>query len=176
MDKIFTWPNIISLSRLLLAWPIAYSVYHNQLIITGILGFIAIISDFFDGYLSRKLNQASQVGKVIDPIVDGILVVSVMIALLLKEKLPLWYLELIVIRYSILFFLLLHYYLKYQDIPASIPSGKWSMCGIAITIILSLLETQAPLLFTMSLYLSALLLVYSFLNYHYHYLTPPQKP
>lgn len=169
-NQIFTVPNIISLSRLVLAWPIAYSIYHNQLVATAILGSIAIISDFFDGYLSRKLNQTSQVGKVIDPIVDGILVFAVMVALSVRKLLPLWYLKAIVIRYALLVLLLSYYRITSSKIPGSIVSGKYSMCAIALTIATSLFQHQYPTLFNLCLLTSSGLLLYSFCDYIYVYL------
>lgn len=169
-NQIFTVPNIISLSRLVLAWPIAYSIYHNQLVTTAILGSIAIISDFFDGYLSRKLNQTSQIGKVIDPIVDGILVFAVMVALSVRKLLPLWYIKAIIIRYALLVLLLSYYRIRSSKIPGSIASGKYSMCAIALTITTSLFQSQYPALYSLSLWLSTGLLFYSFCDYIYIYL------
>ena len=67
-----------------MAWPIAYSIY-EQIILCCVLGSIAIVSDFLDGYLSRKLNQVTDAGKVIDPIVDSILVLAIMVSLYIKQ-------------------------------------------------------------------------------------------
>ena len=97
-NKIITIPNIISISRLALAWPISYTIYHNQLLACSIFGTVAILSDFLDGYLSRKLNQASDAGKVIDPIVDCILVLAVMVSLHIKALIPIWYIQSIIIQ------------------------------------------------------------------------------
>ena len=43
-----------------------------------ILFFIAGITDYFDGYLARKYNSTSQVGEILDPIADKILIVFVL--------------------------------------------------------------------------------------------------
>ena len=105
--NILTIPNIISLSRLVLAWPLALAVYNESMVTAVILGSIAIMTDFLDGYLSRKLNQSSNAGKIIDPIVDGILVFSIMVALSQRQLIPIWYIGTIIVRYSILFVLML---------------------------------------------------------------------
>ena len=39
------------------------------------------ISDFLDGFIARKLNQRSQLGKMLDPIADKILIVFILFAL-----------------------------------------------------------------------------------------------
>lgn len=169
-DRILTIPNIISFSRLVLAYPIAYCILQNNIVATVILGSIAIATDFFDGYLSRRLNQISTVGKVIDPIVDGLLVVTVMAALIIRRLLPLWYIKAIIIRYTLLVVMLSFYRIQYKKTPKSIPSGKWSMCAIAATITSALFQHTIPYIFPLAISLSLLLLTYSLYDYFSIYL------
>jgi CDP-diacylglycerol--glycerol-3-phosphate 3-phosphatidyltransferase len=49
--------------------------------IAFILFFIASITDYFDGYLARKYNQVSQIGEILDPIADKILIVFLLFAI-----------------------------------------------------------------------------------------------
>lgn len=53
---------------------------------------LAALTDFFDGYLARKLGCVSEFGKMADPFVDRVLIISVLIALYIKVSgaLPLW--------------------------------------------------------------------------------------
>jgi CDP-diacylglycerol--glycerol-3-phosphate 3-phosphatidyltransferase len=46
-----------------------------------ILFFIASITDYFDGYLARKYNLISQLGEILDPIADKILIVFLLFAI-----------------------------------------------------------------------------------------------
>ena len=46
-----------------------------------ILFFLAGITDFFDGYLARKYNAVSQLGEILDPIADKILILFVLFGL-----------------------------------------------------------------------------------------------
>jgi CDP-diacylglycerol--glycerol-3-phosphate 3-phosphatidyltransferase len=46
-----------------------------------ILFFIASITDYFDGYLARKYNLVSQLGEILDPIADKILIVFLLFSL-----------------------------------------------------------------------------------------------
>lgn len=52
-----------------------------QYIVSGVLFIIASITDFIDGYLARKNNQVTDLGKMLDAIADKILVNSVLIIL-----------------------------------------------------------------------------------------------
>jgi len=46
-----------------------------------ILFFLAGVSDYFDGYLARKYNAVSQLGEILDPIADKILILFVLFGL-----------------------------------------------------------------------------------------------
>ena len=69
--KIFTIPNVISMFRILLIpffiW--AYAYLHNNLL-TVILLTVSGISDVLDGFIARRFNMVSDLGKALDPIAD----------------------------------------------------------------------------------------------------------
>lgn len=56
-------------------------IVKSQYIIAGVLFILASITDFIDGYLARKNNQVTDLGKMLDAIADKILVDSVLIIL-----------------------------------------------------------------------------------------------
>ena len=62
-------------------------IYLNQLI-AGVLFIIASVTDFFDGYLARKNNQVTDLGKMLDAIADKVLVNPVLIALAANNTIP----------------------------------------------------------------------------------------
>ena len=72
-------------------WPqfkVGTIIISLQYIVAGIIFVLASITDFVDGYLARKNNQVTDLGKILDAIADKILVNSVLIILAYKGMLP----------------------------------------------------------------------------------------
>jgi CDP-diacylglycerol--glycerol-3-phosphate 3-phosphatidyltransferase len=58
----------------------------------------AALTDFIDGQIARRTNTISEFGKLVDPLADRLLVISVLIALMWRDFLPIWMGALIVAR------------------------------------------------------------------------------
>ena len=56
-------------------------IHPNIVLLAGGLFIISSISDYFDGYLARVLNQSSKLGTLLDPIADKLLIASVIVVL-----------------------------------------------------------------------------------------------
>jgi cardiolipin synthase len=99
--ELFRLANLLSLSRILLAPFIGYFLWkgdsRSTLICVGLLTF-AGITDFFDGWLARRLNQVSRLGMVLDPVADKVLAVVLVVMLIFFRGLPLWLAAVIVGR------------------------------------------------------------------------------
>ena len=77
-----TFINILTLSRILLAAVIfLLLVSPDGYLLALILFFLAGITDYFDGYLARKYNAVSQLGEILDPIADKILILFILFGL-----------------------------------------------------------------------------------------------
>jgi CDP-diacylglycerol--glycerol-3-phosphate 3-phosphatidyltransferase len=74
--------NILTLSRILLAAIIFVLLMSpDGYLVALVLFFIAGVSDYFDGYLARKYNAVSQLGEILDPIADKILILFILFGL-----------------------------------------------------------------------------------------------
>lgn len=81
-------PNIFSYLRIVLIPVFIYllTIKTAQAWMMALIVFtIASLTDFFDGWLARKLNQESEFGKFIDPIADKFLVISALIAIIVID-------------------------------------------------------------------------------------------
>ena len=77
-----TFINILTLSRIFLAALIFLLLMSpNGYFLALILFFLAGVTDYLDGYLARKYNAVSQLGEILDPIADKILILFVLFGL-----------------------------------------------------------------------------------------------
>ena len=83
--------NLLSLLRLLLAVPITWLVAHPEAGRDGWLAwliFVAAVSDALDGYLSRRLGQVTDLGMILDPLVDKVVMASGILAAVAARGFP----------------------------------------------------------------------------------------
>ena len=74
--------NLLTLSRILLGGVIFLLLTRPEgYFLAFILFFVAGATDYFDGYLARKYDLTSQIGEILDPIADKILIVFVLYGL-----------------------------------------------------------------------------------------------
>ena len=77
--------NLITLIRIFIAMIIfCLLTLSNNYLLALILFFIASLTDYFDGFLARKYEASSQIGEILDPIADKILIVFLLFGLALN--------------------------------------------------------------------------------------------
>ena len=89
LDRIATIPNAISVVRLLCVPVFLWLLFgrENRTGAAFLLGGLGA-TDWVDGYIARHFNQVSNLGKVLDPIADKVLLVTGMIAILIDGSVP----------------------------------------------------------------------------------------
>lgn len=94
-------PNKLTILRIMLSFVCIGFILKNSftsfVIALGVFS-LASITDFFDGYLARKNNLISDLGKILDPIADKILIIGVFCAFLELGIINAWMVSLIMFR------------------------------------------------------------------------------
>src|SRR5262245_7493773 len=104
-DRLLTLPNVITLSRLLILpfWvPLVASEDHPAwaALILAVMG----ATDFVDGQVARRTGQVSELGKILDPAADRIvLIIAVLPIGLTPDAVPAWIAIPVLIREPLMF-------------------------------------------------------------------------
>ena len=165
-DRIMTLANSISISRILLAFPLVYILnffsLETQEMAYAVWGIILLIvlTDFLDGYVARKTDQITNFGKIIDPVADKICLVVVLTFLIFEYKLPfLIFFLLLSIRDVYLIIIGVYLINMQEEVFQSNWTGKWFL-GIS-TLMMAVFIFPSPewarwTLYTVSLFLMGL--------------------
>ncbi len=95
---LFLIPNLLSLTRIVLIPFVLLFFSCDSLVFAFTMLTFILLTDFFDGYLARKLHQTSDIGAILDPIADKLVVLSFFGFFFYQGVAPLWYVILVFIR------------------------------------------------------------------------------
>ncbi|MGX2040990.1 CDP-alcohol phosphatidyltransferase family protein [Methylocaldum sp. MU1018] len=96
-------PNIISVCRILLVYPIIDSMLEKRFDWALALFVTAGLSDALDGFLAKYFHWQSRLGSYIDPLADKLLLVSSYVVLSFMGLLPFWLMVTVVLRDLVIF-------------------------------------------------------------------------
>lgn len=95
-------PNTITAIRIVLVLPLIYffisTIYKFSVVGFFFIFLVAALTDWLDGYLARKLNQITALGKFLDPLTDKILIIAPLLILIERQQLRAWAVFIIIIR------------------------------------------------------------------------------
>src|SRR5947209_12690601 len=87
--RVVTIPNLISLVRLACAPVFVWLLVDDELLAAAALLAVLGASDWVDGWIARQFDQGSNLGKVLDPVADRILLLVAAVALVVQGSVPL---------------------------------------------------------------------------------------
>ena len=165
LGRFWTIPNILSISRFFIAIPITYLILMDGDIvwILTLIG-IAVSTDWLDGVIARWSKSVSEWGKILDPIADKFAASMVVLALVIQEKLPVWFLLVIFVRDILILLggaIAAH---RLRLVLMSMWWGKVAVFMLSLTVLWALLEADRPV-FQISLWVTTVLFIYSFVLY-----------
>jgi len=91
-------PNLLSISRLFLVFPIILFLEINRPIYVFILLIIGGLTDYFDGLIARKYNLKTRLGAILDPLSDKVFYLIPLVYLCKNNLIPFWSFSLILFR------------------------------------------------------------------------------
>ena len=138
--------NLLSLTRVLLALPIFFFLQENSPAASYkavALMFLAALTDALDGWLARRLNQKSDLGRILDPVADKICVGLIAIMLVQMREMPLWFVAFVILRDLVILVLGLFLSVRTNKVVESNTLGKITVCVLALTLVVYTLNWRA---------------------------------
>lgn len=118
--------NLLSIIRLGLTPFIFHAIIRRSHLAALVIGGLAILTDMLDGYLARRLNQRTNLGKILDPIADKTIISAVIIALILSNSsFPLWAFVVVIIRDVLIVIANIFLFHRMQTVGRS---DRWGKC------------------------------------------------
>lgn len=93
MMKLKNIPNILSVIRILLVGLFIFVFFNNypdNLLWALVVFLTAGLTDVIDGFLARRFNWITNLGKILDPFADKLMQCTVLICMLTKKLIPAW--------------------------------------------------------------------------------------
>ena len=91
-------PNLLCVLRILMVYPVAHSILTGRYPAVMALFAVAAFTDALDGFLAKRFDWTSELGKVLDPLADKLLLLTVFICLSIVGIAPWWLTALVLLR------------------------------------------------------------------------------
>lgn len=171
-------PNWLTLLRFVIVPFMTVFLLQRNFTVAILLYVLASVTDILDGYLARKYNQITKLGKILDPMADKLLQFAALVGLWVLNIIPFWI--------TLVFFLkelfmglgclkLLH---KKDMVMQSKWFGKLSTISLFLAIVSSMMGDYFPVLksYIIPLFVLALIsLLFSFIMYLINYIKVSKK-
>ncbi|HEV8013234.1 MAG TPA: CDP-alcohol phosphatidyltransferase family protein [Pontimonas sp.] len=101
-SRIFTLANAVSVIRLMAIPVFLWLVIEDQLLIAFVLLVVAVLTDFVDGMIARRMNEITKLGQFLDPFADRLFIAATVIALAIQDVVPWWFVIAVMLRDALL--------------------------------------------------------------------------
>lgn len=156
-------PNMLSILRVIMIIPFIYALVYEDYVGVVLILITILGTDYFDGYLARKWNASSELGKILDPLADKITIASVGILMIFLRGFPVWLVLGLIVRDLIILLGAFHMIRKDLPIPVSNNLGRVTVGIFAVTMIIFLFRLE--IMKTPAVLLSAIMVTASTISY-----------
>lgn len=99
MSKYFIFiPNLLSIIRIYLMYPLLTFISEENYIFALYVFIVAAATDGLDGYLARVMSWQTDLGKILDPVADKVLLIGTILVLWINNYIPIFVLAVFVLR------------------------------------------------------------------------------
>lgn len=154
-EKLLNIPNILTLVRIALLPSVVWRFRAGDAFGALLSYLLAMLTDVIDGFVARRFNQVTSLGKLLDPIADKLSLVTLLWLFVSDGQIPWWILAIIVIKEGCMI-AGAGIALKRGIVVYAHPIGKATTLAFVLSIIARFLELRfaADLLLGVSLILS----------------------
>ena len=167
-------PNILSIIRIFLVFVFVFVFFVlNSPIWALVVFLVAGATDVVDGYLARRFNWISNLGKILDPFADKLMQCTALVCLCIRSYVPLWFVLVFFAKEMATLIIGLLVIKRRSVVVVSKWYGKTAVCLFYLAIFLcvvfrSFLE-QNPLISILMFAVVAIFAVFAFVGYIKHY-------
>ena len=174
---IITIPNLLSLFRLMLI-PVYGRVYLNatepeEFFSAGLLMTLSCLTDLADGWIARRFQMTSRLGKILDPLADKLTQLSLTVLLSIRYPRLKQIIILLLAKELVQLFLALYFYHRGKVLPGALMAGKICTTVLFVSLITMAVFPELPGevagFLTMT---DGVFLLFSFLQYWLAYVGP----
>jgi cardiolipin synthase len=97
-------PNLLCGLRILLVYPVGFLILQGRHSEVLALFALAALTDALDGYLAKRFGWTSELGRVLDPLADKLLLVAVFVCLSVTGLVPWWLTAVVILRDLVIVF------------------------------------------------------------------------
>ena len=135
-------PNILTIIRFILIPFIFISVVSKHFLIALIIFTISAITDVLDGFIARKFNYITDIGKLIDPLADKLTQMALLLSLAILKILPWWIFAIVFIKECVMIISASFLYKRDDVVVYSKWYGKLATVLLYFAIVVSLIINQ----------------------------------
>ena len=143
-EKLKHIPNILCIIRILLVFVFIYLALNDMLYAALIVFLVAGATDVVDGYLARRNNWISELGKILDPFADKLMQCTVLVVLCILGVIPVWFVIPYFLKEVVTLFMGLLVIKKRKVVVVSKWYGKTAVCVFYLTIVVSIIFATFP--------------------------------
>ncbi len=170
LKELRTVPNMLSVLRIILIVPFVIFFLNKNYIAAAAMIILSGISDALDGFIARRFNQITEIGKMLDPLADKLTLIAIMICILILFPIVMPVVIVLILKDLVMMIGATHLLKKDIKPPAAKWYGKLStiMFYFSVSLIVFLkavYDYENPILSLVLLGATAAMMIFSLIKY-----------